>query len=437
MAKAHDVPVESMPPLGPDSLWERLEQVVALGNRFAGSAGESACRELVRAEFAAAGLANVRVEPFPFLAYEPDGASCALVGGTELRCAPLQYSADASAEGEAVYLGSAHPDDVAALEARGVELGGKVAVAHSFMPWLVAPALAEKGVAALVNVTDTGEGLIPNHMVSFYPNGMEAPWEGRVQPLPGVTIEAGDARRLLSLMTLGPQRLRVEHSARYVEKTSANVVGEIVGREQPDERVVIGGHYDSQLEGPGAADNASGVAATLELAHRWAGLSPRRTIVLCAFGVEELAAWGSYHYCRAHVDELERTRGMINLDALGLPLPGTRVVVADEEMAPYAAESAARIGFEPEDTIDASAYAWSDHNPFIDAGVPSVWLWRFPPQHPYYHSAGDVLRYVSPATLLDVASASAYLAYRIAEAPDVPLGRSRPSNRFIDLRPPG
>ena len=432
-----DVPFDEMPPLDGSSLWSRLEQVVEIGNRFAGSEGESRCRDLIVSELERTGLAAVRTEAFPFLGYEPVSASCELVGeGVTLRCAPLQYSADAAAEGEAVYLGLARPEDVEALEARGVELAGKVVVAHSFMPWLVTPALAEKGVAALVNVTETGEGLIPNFMCSFYPNGMDAPWEGRIQPMPGVTIETTDARRLLSLMSSATVRIRVEHRARYVDATSANVVAEIPGRELPEERVVIGAHYDTQLEGVGAADNSTGVAAVLEIAHRWRELSPRRTIVLCAFGVEELASWGSYHYCRSHVGELAQTRGMVNIDALGLPLPGLRVVAADPEMAAYASESAARTGWEPEDEIDASMYAWSDHNPFIDAGVPAVWLWRYPPQHPFYHSAGDVLRYVSRERVIDTATASAYLAFRIAEAVDVPLGRSRPTNRFIDLRPP-
>ncbi|MGI9659777.1 MAG: M28 family peptidase [Gaiellaceae bacterium] len=431
-----DVPFEAMPSLDGRSLWRRLEQIVAIGNRFAGSEGEARCRELILAEFERAGLSNVRAEPFPYLGYEPASASCEVLGdGTALRCTPLQYSADAVAEGEAVYLGSARPEDLEALDARGVALAGKVAVAHSFMPWLVTPALAERGVAALVNVTETGDGLIPNFMVSFYPNGMDAPWDGRIQPLPGVTIETSDARRLISLMSAETIRLRVTHRANYVEASSANVVAEIVGRELPEERVVIGAHYDTQLEGVGAADNSTGIAALLEIGERWAELEPRRTLVFCAFGVEELASWGAYHYCRTHVDALTATRGMINLDALGLPLPGRRVVVADAEMAPYAVESAARTGYEIEDEIDASAYAWSDHNPFIDAGVPAVWIWRFPPQHPYYHSAGDVLRYVDAERVLDVATASAYLAFRIAEAETVPLGRSRPVKRFIDLRP--
>ena len=98
--------------------------------------------------------------------------------------------------------------------------------------------------------------------------------------------------------------------ARYVAAGSANARAEIPGRELPEERVVIGGHYDAQLEGAGAADNLTGSATLLEIAQRRADLEPRRTSVLCAFDVEELAFWGACHYCRGHVDELDRTRGL-------------------------------------------------------------------------------------------------------------------------------
>jgi hypothetical protein len=423
---------DRMPALEAARLWESLEGVVACGNRFAGTPGEAQCRDFLLAELAAAGLANVRLEEFPYLGYEPGGASCiALADGASIPCAGLQYTADTVAEGEAVYLGSCRPEDVEAIEQAGVQLEGRVAVAHSYHTWLVAPQLATKGVAALVNIGETPDGLVGHFPVSFYPTGLEPPWEGRVLPFPGVTIEAQAARRLLSLMTAGPVRLRVEHRGRTVERTAANVIGEIPG--QTDERVVVGAHYDTQLEGPGAADNATGVATVLELARAWRGLAPRRTVVLAAFAVEELAAWGSYSYVVRHADENEGTVGMVNLDALGLPFPGTRVVVADAAMTAFARESAARTGWEAEGEIDASLYAWGDHNPFIDAGVPACWIWRYPPQHPYYHSAGDVLRYVDRDRVADVATASAYTAFRLAHLPEVELGRSRPTRTFATI----
>jgi len=420
-----------MPGLDPAMLWKQLERIVAIGNRFAGAPGEAACRDFVAGELEAS-LGKVRLEEFPYLAYEPERSSCVSVGdGWSIPCVGLQYSADDVAEGEAVYLGACRPEDVEAVERAGVDLAGRVVVAHSYHTWLVAPQLAAKGIAALVNVGDTPDGLIGHFPVSFYPIALEPPFDGRVQPFPGVTIEAQAARRLLSLMTAGDVRLRVEHRGRYVEKTAANVVGEIPG--ETDERVVVGAHYDTQLEGPGAADNGTGVASVLELARTWRGVTPRRTIVLAAFAVEEPAAWGSYSHVASRQEENERTVGMVNLDALGLPFPGRRVVVADAAMADFARESAERTGWEVEGEIDASLYAWGDHNPFIDAGVPACWVWRYPPQHPYYHSAGDVLRYVDRGRTVDVATASAYIAFRLAQLPEVELGRARPTQTFASI----
>lgn len=66
--------------------------------------------------------------------------------------------------------------------------------------------------------------------------------------------------------------------------TFANLVAERRGN---DEIVVVGAHYDSALGSPGANDNASGVAALLELARRFATRSPKRTIRFVAFTNEE------------------------------------------------------------------------------------------------------------------------------------------------------
>jgi aminopeptidase YwaD len=422
-----------MPVLKREALRRRLEHVVTTGNRFAGTPGEARCRDLIADQLAAAGLADVRLEEFRYLGYEPERSSCVVLeDGWSIPCAALQYTADAASEGEAVYLGACRPEDVEAVERRGLDLAGRVAVAHSYHTWLVAPQLANKGVAALVNVGETPDGLIGHFPVSFYPVGLEPPWEGRILPFPGVTVEALAARRLLSLMSAGPVRLRVEHRGRYVEKTAANVLGELPG--DSDEVVVVGAHYDTQLEGPGAADDGSGVATLLELARAWRGFEARRTVIFSGFAVEELGAFGSYNYVVRHADENERTVGMVNLDALGLPFPGRRVVVADAAMTEFARAAAAEAGWEAEGEIDASLYAWGDHNPFIDAGIPACWLWCYPPQHPYYHSAGDIMRYVDLDRMHEVATASAYLALRLAELPELELGRSRPTQTFAAIR---
>lgn len=70
-------------------------------------------------------------------------------------------------------------------------------------------------------------------------------------------------------------------------KQVVNMEAELKGAQQPDQIVVVGAHYDSPLGSPGANDNASGVAALLELARRFRESKPGRTLRFVAFANEE------------------------------------------------------------------------------------------------------------------------------------------------------
>ena len=427
---------EELPTLEAGACGRWIGRIVALGNRFPGTAGETRCRDFLLEQLEAFGLSNVRAEPFRYLAYEAVAASCRLPDEDwELPCTGLQCTADAAAEGEAVFVGAGTDEELAVLARRGVEFAGKVAVAQSFLPSTIAPELSRRGVAALVNIGETPDGLVPHFTAAFYPPPLEPPWDGRVLRFPGVTVEAGAGRRLLSLLSAGRLRLRVEHRARYVERASANVIGEIPGADTPEENVIVGAHYDTQRESPGASDNGTGLAVLLELGRTWNALEPRRTVTLAAWGAEELACWGSYSYALARSEELPRAVAMLNLDALGLPFPGTRTIVADPALSRFAAESAARVGWQVESQLDASLFPYADHIPFVDAGVPAAWIWRFPPQHPYYHSPGDTLRWIDLDRLADDGMATAYTLLRLAQLPEPGIGRAERTRRWATIPP--
>jgi len=66
-----------------------------------------------------------------------------------------------------------------------------------------------------------------------------------------------------------------------------NITAEIKGSKRPEEIIVIGAHYDSARNSPGADDNASGVAALLEISRLMKDLNPGRTVRLVAFVNEE------------------------------------------------------------------------------------------------------------------------------------------------------
>jgi aminopeptidase YwaD len=410
----------AMPPLDPAAMRRDVERLAAMGPRFAGTEGEARGRELIRAELAAALPGAVHEEPFDHLAYRPRSTTCQVLGSDlALPCAGLQSTAAGEVEAEAIYVGAGDEPTIALLAGRGEALVGRIAVVRSGVPMTVVPGLVERGVAGVVVIGGAPDGLVQHFTAAFYPPPLAPPWEGRVLPVPGVTVEAEAGERLLALLSTGPTRLRLKHRAAYETATSANVIAAIPGTDPSAPRVVVGAHYDTQLESPGAADNATGLAALLGMARAWAGLRPLRTIELVAFGCEEPAAWGASNFVARR--DPESIAAMVNLDALGPPVDATRTIVADPRLANFAAESTAAAGWEVEQQLDAHDFPFADHAPFIAVGIPAAWIWRYPPPHPYYHSSGDTLRWVNFTRLAEDATASAFTAFRLATTPAVDL----------------
>ncbi len=81
--------------------------------------------------------------------------------------------------------------------------------------------------------------------------------------------------------TVKQQEYKIDGKAYY------NIEAEKLGSQKPNEIIVIGGHYDSAFTSPGANDNGTGAAATLELAKIFVNRSPHRTIRFVEFTNEE------------------------------------------------------------------------------------------------------------------------------------------------------
>ena len=116
-----------------------------------------------------------------------------------------------------------------------------------------------------------------------------------------------------------------------------NVIATLDGTVFPDSVCIIGGHYDNILKTgdpfsvvPGANDNASGVAAALELARvmKKNNFSPRNTIEFIAFGAEELGLYGSKAYALKANESSKKIKMMLNNDMIAYE-PGTKPVSMD------------------------------------------------------------------------------------------------------------
>jgi aminopeptidase YwaD len=227
--------------------------------------------------------------------------------------------------------------------------------------------------------------------------------------IPAVGISQEDGQRLLALLAQGPVTVRLSVEAGLEQGTSQNVIAR-----PPDGRCerLVGAHYDSVEAGPGANDNASGVAALLETARALAIGGGREGVCLVAFGAEEVGLVGSQRFVAdLTADERQELRGMINLDMVGV---GDQwQLIGSPELAQEVDGQASTLGLDPVATDPPTGLS-GDHNNFIGAGIPAVLIHRF--DDPRYHSAEDQVQFVEPR-LLEQAAELALLALRVLEAP--------------------
>ena len=96
-----------------------------------------------------------------------------------------------------------------------------------------------------------------------------------------------------------------------------NLILRLPGQRPELAPVLVAAHYDGPLGSPGADDNASGVAALLELARRWAQNPPKRPVWLVAFDQEEWGMVGSAALARELKSSGQRLHLMLSLEMLG------------------------------------------------------------------------------------------------------------------------
>lgn len=178
-------------------------------------------------------------------------------------------------------------------------------------------------------------GAVASIVRSVGPMGLRTPHTGTmsyaegVPRIPTLAIPAEDADRLQRLQDRGVRTvLRLRMEARFeAEAQSANVIGEIRGREHPDEIVLVGCHFDSWDVGTGASDDAVGCIVTWEALRliKKLGLQPRRTIRLVLWTSEENGIFGGQAYAKAHAGEarnhvlaLESDSGVFEPASIGL-----------------------------------------------------------------------------------------------------------------------
>ncbi|MFQ5711247.1 MAG: M28 family peptidase [Candidatus Geothermarchaeales archaeon] len=412
-----------LPRLSAADVYENLTNLCRIGTIWMGTRGEIQARNYIKDMMMRYGLQEVRLEDFEYLSYMPISSELIVTspGEETIPCEPLEYSANATTEGEAVYVGTGRKEDFENLERHGVSLEGKIVLARSSTPFWITPLAEERGAAGLVIITDPPEDLIRRCTARIGHPPQRPPFDEYVANMPGVLTNAIGGDRLLSLLSAGRVRVRISQRGEYSTRRASNVVGVVPGSEMSEKKVLVGAHYDTQLVG-GAKDDAVGVAGLLELARVMANLHPRRTVVFAAFAGEEIGLWGSTAYVEKHKDDVrENYVYMCNLDAISSSLTPLNNVWASPRIKDFALKVAAEQGWHVSIVVDLSSKLreFSDQCAFHEAGVPSTWIYESP--NPYYHTEGDVLEHIDPHKSVKTLSVSGLLVFEAAYRSTLPF----------------
>jgi hypothetical protein len=205
------------------------------------------------------------------------------------------------------------------------------------------------------------------------------------------------------------------------EIVAQNLAVQIPGARLGKEIVLVGAHYDSARGTPGADDDASGVAAVLELARTLSGSKPERTLRFVLFANEEqpffqTETMGSLVYAKRASQQGETISAMLSIDAIGYFCDAPGCQSHPEQLGgrfPTTGDFLAVVGNDPSRSLvdevlaglvahaslpahgaalpsDVAGVAWSDHWSFWQLGWRAILVTDTAPfRNPHYHRATD------------------------------------------------
>jgi Zn-dependent M28 family amino/carboxypeptidase len=408
-----------------------LERLTDAGDRMGGHPGERRAAELVASALADAG-ADPREVPVPITRWTRGSAelvasASADVGDPkrEFEAVGLPYTPSGDVHAPLVDAGRGTPGELDEVDVSGgivLARQGSSGPRHVHRMEKYGHAVAA-GAEAFVLVNDTPGGLPVTGTLRF--------GEPAAVPAVGVNHEAGE-RLGRYAADGGSARLRVEASTD--EASARNVVGEL-GPDTED-CVVLLAHLDAHDLGEGALDNGCGLTVAVEAARLLADRDLPRRVVVAGVSCEETGLLGS----RALADslDLDTVGAVVNVDGAGRARNLKAYTHTSDAMERVARETVE--GTEQPLALVDRPHPYSDHWPFLRAGVPALQLHSEPPDDdgswgprglPVAHTRADTLDKVE---LRDVREHAGLCALLVEALVRVDLPRVDPGTLADRLR---
>jgi carboxypeptidase Q len=404
--------------------WNRLALLTdTVGHRLSGSPQLDHAIAWAAAEMKRDGLENVHTEKVMVPKWVRGAESAEVVAPSHLQLAMLGLGGSVGTPKDGIEAPVVVVHGFEELEAHASELAGRIVLLNvTFTNYPETSRYRRSGASRAAR-----HGAVAVLVRSIGPDGFRLPHTGSldyasgVPRIPAAALSSEDAdliERTIARHEKVVVRLKMDaHTEADVE--SANVVGELRGRELPDEIVVVGGHLDSWDVGAGATDDGGGCVVAMDALRimKKLGLRPRRTVRVVLWTNEENGGRGGTAYRDLHRAELGRHVAMIESDngvfrPLGFGVAGSEVArktvaAIASLLGPLGASEVVAGG----DGADIAPSVREAHILGLSLEVDGSKYFTV------HHTQADTIDKIDPAEIAKCAAAMGVMAYVIADAP--------------------
>lgn len=408
-----------------DFAWRRLAELTdTYGARISGSENLNRAIRWAEATMKADGFANVRAEKVMVPVWVRGQESAVIVDPPEHPIAMLGLGGSVATPPAGLEAEVLVVKDYKDLAARGAQAKGTIVLFNvPYTTYGETVAYRSGGATAAAK-----HGAVASLVRAVGPMAHRTPHTGGMNygeaatRIPSAAISAEDANRIQRLTDRGLRvRVRLKMEAHFdADVASANVFGEIVGRELPNEIVLVGCHFDSWDVGAGASDDGVGCIATWEALRlmKKLGLQPRRTVRLGLFTNEENGMRGGNGYRDAHlasagdhVFALESDSGVFapaSLGFTGSDAARQRINEIGTLLAPLGLPAIGPGG------------GGADIGPIAAAGKVPMMAYNGDSTRYFtiHHTPADTVDLIAPAEVSKAAAAIAVVTYVVADMPE-------------------
>ena len=231
--------------------------------------------------------------------------------------------------------------------------------------------------------------------------------------------DQGQLERFLAAGKTVRVHINVQNTMTNDPVETANVIGEIPGRELPEQIVVVGAHLDSWDLSEGTTDNGTGTSSVLAAADAIvkSGQRPLRTIRFVLFTGEEQGLLGSLAYTKQHAAEMNNHIAAVVLDEGQGPINEFQLG-GRNDLIPAMRAFVDSLDNIREIKVSDKCEFGTDTGAFILMGLPGINLNQDSPDYKYtHHSAADAVEAVKPDVLAQNSTIMAMTAFWLADRP--------------------